>query len=224
MTITLETARSLATGRGKVYDATGNKIGSIGQVYVDDETGEPNWVTVKTGLFGLSESFVPLEGARAEGVDLHVAASEEQVKAAPRVDPDGSLSSTEEERLYDYYASRDRPDAETRPTATSAADERREQGYPSDRAAEAEQEAQSDRAAEAEQYAGTGERAGEQARSAEDQGDVTLGGRRLRLRKYVVTDEATVTVPVQREEIRLEPETDDSGTSDNPGAADRGER
>ena len=42
------------------YDNSGEKIGRIGQVYVDEESGEAGWVTVSTGLFGLSESFAPL--------------------------------------------------------------------------------------------------------------------------------------------------------------------
>lgn len=52
---------------GNVLTNDGDKIGSIGQVYADDENGQPTWVTAKTGLFGMSESFVPLEGARVEG-------------------------------------------------------------------------------------------------------------------------------------------------------------
>ena len=45
------------------YDRDGDKIGKIGQVYYDDETGQPTWVTVNTGLFGTNETFVPLQGA-----------------------------------------------------------------------------------------------------------------------------------------------------------------
>src|SRR5687768_18524601 len=52
---------------GNVLSADGDKIGSVGQVYADDADGQPTWVTVKTGLFGTSESFVPLQGARLEG-------------------------------------------------------------------------------------------------------------------------------------------------------------
>lgn len=42
------------------YDSNGEKIGTIGQVYVDDRLGTPEWVTVKTGMFGTKETFVPL--------------------------------------------------------------------------------------------------------------------------------------------------------------------
>lgn len=88
---------------GNVLTNDGDKIGSIGQVYADDENGQPTWVTAKTGLFGMSESFVPLEGARVEGGDILVPYTKEQVKDAPRVDTDGRLEPDEEDRLYAHY-------------------------------------------------------------------------------------------------------------------------
>ncbi|MGW1467180.1 PRC and DUF2382 domain-containing protein [Streptomyces sp. NPDC002308] len=86
-----------------VYDNGGEKVGSVGRVYVDDDTGKPDWVTVKTGMFGMKESFVPLAGARRVGADLHVAHPKESVKDAPRVDADAHLSVAEEEELYRHY-------------------------------------------------------------------------------------------------------------------------
>ncbi|MFI1934665.1 PRC and DUF2382 domain-containing protein [Streptomyces sp. NPDC020330] len=86
-----------------VYDNDGEKVGSVGRVYVDDDTGKPDWVTVKTGLFGMKESFVPLAGARRVGSDLHVAHPKDSVKDAPRVDADAHLSVAEEEELYRHY-------------------------------------------------------------------------------------------------------------------------
>ncbi|MEU5371982.1 PRC and DUF2382 domain-containing protein [Streptomyces sp. NPDC005951] len=86
-----------------VYDNDGEKVGSVGRVYVDDDTGKPDWVTVKTGMFGMKESFVPLAGARRVGSDLHVAHPKESVKDAPRVDADAHLSVAEEEELYRHY-------------------------------------------------------------------------------------------------------------------------
>ncbi|WP_411082825.1 PRC and DUF2382 domain-containing protein [Streptomyces sp. cmx-18-6] len=86
-----------------VYDNEGEKVGSVGRVYVDDDTGKPDWVTVKTGMFGMKESFVPLAGARRVGSDLHVAHSKDTVKEAPRVDADAHLSVAEEEELYRHY-------------------------------------------------------------------------------------------------------------------------
>ena len=56
-------------------DLEGNKVGKIGQVYVDDRTGEPLWLTVATGLFGTRESFAPVSGARIDGDDVRLAVS-----------------------------------------------------------------------------------------------------------------------------------------------------
>src|SRR5918993_4450451 len=98
-----ENIDTLLNAGGNVLSADGDKIGSIGQVYADDETGQPSFVTVKTGLFGTSESFVPLEGARTEGNDIVVPYGKDQVKDAPRVAEDGHLGPAEEDRLYTYY-------------------------------------------------------------------------------------------------------------------------
>ncbi|MEL5956904.1 PRC and DUF2382 domain-containing protein [Streptomyces sp. CLV115] len=86
-----------------VYDTDGEKVGSVGRVYVDDNTGRPDWITVKTGLFGMKESFVPLAGARRVGSDLHISHPKERVKDAPRVDAGAHLSVVEEEELYKHY-------------------------------------------------------------------------------------------------------------------------
>ena len=94
---------SLATSGGNVVGADGQKIGSIGQVYVDDSTGEPSFVTVKTGLFGTAESFVPLQDATVTGGDIRVEYSKDEVKDAPRVDPDERITPAEEQRLYAHY-------------------------------------------------------------------------------------------------------------------------
>lgn len=66
-----------------VYDSDGEKVGTVGRVYVDDDTGKPDWITVKTGMFGMKESFVPLAGARRVGSDLHVSHPKDRVKDAP---------------------------------------------------------------------------------------------------------------------------------------------
>jgi uncharacterized protein (TIGR02271 family) len=86
-----------------VYDESGQKIGSASEVYLDDETGQPEWVTVRTGLFGTKESFVPIHDADLtdDGVRVHV--SKDRVKDAPRIDTDGHLSPNEEQELYSYY-------------------------------------------------------------------------------------------------------------------------
>ena len=96
MALTTEQLGSVANGN--VIDTDGDKIGGVGQIYLDDSTGQPNWVTVKTGLFGASESFAPLSGASVSGSDIVVTSDKATVKDAPRVDADGHLSPDEEPR------------------------------------------------------------------------------------------------------------------------------
>ncbi|WP_222264578.1 DUF2382 domain-containing protein [Modestobacter marinus] len=86
-----------------VYDADGDKIGTASEVYLDDQSGNPEWVTVKTGLFGTKQSFVPIRDADLTGDGLRVPVSKAQVKDAPKIDTDGHLSPDEEQELYRYY-------------------------------------------------------------------------------------------------------------------------
>src|SRR5687767_12630139 len=86
-----------------VYDESGEKIGSAAEVYLDDETGQPEWVTVRTGLFGTKESFVPIRNADLTNDGVRVPVSKSQVKDAPKIDTDGHLSPQEEQELYRYY-------------------------------------------------------------------------------------------------------------------------
>jgi sporulation protein YlmC with PRC-barrel domain len=86
-----------------VRDNAGEKIGKVGQVYLDDTTGQPEWVTVRTGLFGTKESFVPLAAARVEGDELVVDIAKDRVSDAPKIDEDGHLSEEQENELYEYY-------------------------------------------------------------------------------------------------------------------------
>jgi hypothetical protein len=87
----------------RVVGADGQTIGTVGQFYVDPYNGEPLWATVRTGLFGTAESFVPLHNAIAEGDGVRVAYAQEVVKDAPRVHTDGALNEDEESELYRYY-------------------------------------------------------------------------------------------------------------------------
>lgn len=98
-----ETIESLLAKGCNVVGPGGEKIGSMDRIYADDDTGEPTWAIVKTGLFGASESFVPVEGARTEGGDLMVSYTKEQVQDAPQVEVDGHITPEEEEQLYSYY-------------------------------------------------------------------------------------------------------------------------
>lgn len=88
----------------EIYDQEGNKIGKVGNVYVDDSTHQPEWVTVRTGMFGTRESFVPLQGASAAENRIDVGVSKDKIREAPRIEAEeGHLSDTEGRDLYTYY-------------------------------------------------------------------------------------------------------------------------
>ena len=86
-----------------VFGADRAKIGTISQIYVDDDTRLPEWVTVQTGLFATQETFVPIEQARFDGEGLHVPYDEAVVKDAPRFEAEGHLSEEQEAELCRHY-------------------------------------------------------------------------------------------------------------------------
>jgi stress response protein YsnF len=86
-----------------VYDTDGDKIGSVGQVYLDSQSGDPEWVSVKTGLFGTKETFVPLQRASVTDDRVTVDYAKSLVKDAPQIDADGPLSYADEDTLYQHY-------------------------------------------------------------------------------------------------------------------------
>ncbi|GAB3837911.1 DUF2382 domain-containing protein [Kribbella italica] len=101
----MSTAQELERTIGQdVYDVEGQKVGTAANLYASDQSGEPEWVTVKTGLFGSKESFVPLAGAHAEQDGLHVGQRKDLIKDAPRIDDQGHLSEAEASELYRHYS------------------------------------------------------------------------------------------------------------------------
>jgi Domain of unknown function (DUF2382)/PRC-barrel domain len=100
-TPSIETVRGW---RGRVMvDRDHHKIGEVVDIYLDNETDRPEWAVVRTGLFGLRSSFVPLAEAREVGDQLQVPHQRLQVKQAPNIEPDGQLSAAEEAELYRHY-------------------------------------------------------------------------------------------------------------------------
>jgi uncharacterized protein (TIGR02271 family) len=196
-----------------VYDESGEKIGSAAEVYLDDETGQPEWVTVRTGLFGTKESFVPIRDADLTDDGLRVPVSKARVKDAPKVDADGHLSPQEEEELYRYYGrgggtSRTTTDTLTTDTTTTdttttgvagtgvTGTDTRGAGYDDDT-----------RGAVGRDTSGpTTDNAMTRSEERLNVGTRSQEAGRARLRKYVVTENVTETVPVSREEVRVERE------------------
>jgi uncharacterized protein (TIGR02271 family) len=211
-----------------VVDRSGNKVGKAGQVYLDDRTGQPVWVTVKTGMFGNKDSFAPLSGATTKGDDVALAVDKDKVKDAPKIDDDGHLDDGQQDALYDYYA--DSLGGQSQPAGSqNAADPSLNVGGGT--------------------TGGTGGTSGGTGGTTGGMDGGTVGGPghdtsgpntddamtrseervnvgteqvtagRAKLRKYVVTENVTQTVPVSHEEVRIEREPI---TDANVGAATDG--
>src|SRR5215204_590442 len=101
MPISRDQLNDLVAANGNVVNTDGQKIGGIGTIYLDDRTGEPEWVTVKTGLFGASQSFVPLREADVVGNDNDDDYDKNVENDARRGDAGGDITD-EEQRLYDH--------------------------------------------------------------------------------------------------------------------------
>lgn len=206
-----------------LIDRDGEKIGKIDQLYYDDQAGRPEWATVHTGLFGTKSHFVPLAGASPEGEQVRVNVTSQQVKDAPSVDPDGELSQQEESRLFEHYGvpytDSGTVTAEGSPgdahgsvegVATAGRERRADEDY--GRGLEG---ASREDAAGAEGRDTSGPTTDDAMTRSEEELRVGTAQRergRVRLRKYVITEQVTHTVPVQREEVRLErePVTDEN--------------
>ena len=163
-----------------MVDRDGSRIGPIDAIYLDDQSGQPEWALVNTGLFGTKASFVPLAQATQTGNDVGVPYDKQLVKDAPRVDPDGHLSEAEERQLWRHYGLD--YDRTTRRPATSRDTVGRDSSGPTTDEAMTR--------SEEELRVGTTQR---------ERG-------RVRLRKYVTTEQVQQTVPVQREQARVERE------------------
>jgi uncharacterized protein (TIGR02271 family) len=180
-----------------MYATDGNKIGKVTDVYIDSDTKVAEWALVDTGFFGTKESFVPLAEARMDGDDLRVPYSKDQVKDAPNAEPDGELSQDEESRLYDHYGL----------TYTEG---------PSDSGLPAEATGQAP--AEPAPVAAPAQPVGRDTSGPTTDDAMTVSEERMnvdvvrrpsesvRLRKHVVTEMQTVTVPVTKERVKLERE------------------
>ena len=165
--------------RGRnVVDQEGAKVGRLEEIYIDQHTGRLEWLLINTGLFGTKSSFAPLAGARLDGEDVRIGYSKQEVKDAPSVDADRELSPEEEARLYAHYKL---DYSDSRSTTGPRRGERDVSGPATDDAMTRSEE---------ELRVGTAKR---------ERG-------RARLKKYVVTEDVSQTVPVQREEVRVERE------------------
>lgn len=173
----------------------GDKIGSIGHVYLSDTTNEPDWVTVNTGLFGMKENFVPLLGSRLDGDDnLVLPFGKDVVKDAPHVDDASHLDIDEQQSLYAYYQQHQGAGG-FQQSAGAQYDTTRTEDFDDTRGTEG--------------YDTSGPRTDDAMTRSEEHlnvGTEQVEAGRARLRKYVVTEQQTVSVPVSHEEVVVERE------------------
>ena len=190
----MQTAHDLHNWPGEtLYDGEGSKIGEIVEIYADRGTGEPAWLAVKTGLFGSNVSFVPLrEAARSED-GIRVPYDKGHVKDSPNVPADAEVSPEEERRLWEHYS-------------LEFGDFDYDRDYATGTVGHDTSGPNTDQA---------------MTRSEEELrvGTTPVETGRARLRKYVTTEHVQASVPVQREEVRIEREPI---TEANVGAATDG--
>jgi stress response protein YsnF len=189
-----------------VVDRDGDKIGSLKELYLDQDD-RPAWGAVDTGLFGLRQTFVPLVDARPVDGGIQVPFAKEHVKDAPNIDPDEQLSSDEERRLYRHYELPAPDDSDDEGRAAEAG-----RGETADDPVAADQGEPDARARGGD--AGTGDDPPDAMTRSEE--ELVVGTRRrvrgkARLKKYVVTEHVQRTIPVQREEVRVEYEPAEGG-------------
>jgi uncharacterized protein YrrD len=96
---------SVAEWHGKMLvDRDGEKLGKLQDIYVDVETDEPQFATVKEGFLDRHLTFVPLTGITIGPDDLQVTATKEQVRTAPEIEMHGEeLSQANESTLYHHF-------------------------------------------------------------------------------------------------------------------------
>jgi uncharacterized protein (TIGR02271 family) len=201
-------------------DVDGEKVGKVGQIYLDDTTGQPAWVTVSTGMFGMRESLAPLYNAQPRNGELQLAVTKQLIKDAPNVDTDEHLSEADTHTLYQHYAGylgsagedgygtgTDGADAGYTDTVRTDAGTAGTAGY-----GDADVTGARDR----DTSGGVTDDAMTRSEERLRVGTENVAAGRARLRKYVVTENVTQTVPVSHEEVRVEREPI---TEANAGAA-----
>jgi uncharacterized protein (TIGR02271 family) len=196
----IETVQSWQ-GRTMV-DPAGDKLGTIDAIYLDDETGQPEWATVTSGLFTAKTAFVPLAQAQDTGDSVQVPYDKDQVKNAPTMEADGQLSQDDEAELYRHYGLdySEHRSGSGLPAGTGQAID------PHDRDRDGVSDDVQDTAVGRDTSGPTTDDAMTRSEEELQVGTQTRERGRARLRKYVTTETQQVTVPVQREEVRVERE------------------
>ena len=192
------------------YDVNGDKVGSVQDVYVNDTTGQPDFITVNHGLFGTGSSIVPLRGHSLRNGELHLAFPKDRIEDAPDLDDNGHLTTNDQDALYRHYALTEVQDVTTYETGAPAdgavdAGTAGAAGVGAAAGLGAADAGYADCVAGAADAGVAGTDSDELIRS-EEQLNVSkdrVESGEVHLRKYVVTETETVEVPVEREEVRI---------------------
>jgi len=117
----------------QVYDRENAKVGTADHIYLDRDTGLPAWLTIRTGLFGSKETFVPAEAAELRGSEVVVPFTKDEIKNAPNLSiaVGEELQPAEEAVVYEFYGiqptAMNAPGPQTQETATDDAMTRSEE-------------------------------------------------------------------------------------------------
>jgi len=165
----------------QVLDSQGAKVGKVSTVFLDVENGKPEWAAVKTGMFGSHETLVPLVDASSTGDGLTVPYPKDMIKSAPHYDPDAELSNQQEADLFSHYGVPYSGQTVTADTGAGVPASAPVQGGGRDSSPASTDDAMT--------------------RSEErlSVGTQQVEAGRARLRKHIVTETVTQTVPVSHE-------------------------
>jgi len=87
-----------------LVDCEGEKIGKLRDVYVDSESGEPRFASVRGGFVNRRLTFVPLRGIQAGPEDLRLIVTKAEIASLPEIDMyDDELSQEDAEVLYCHF-------------------------------------------------------------------------------------------------------------------------
>ena len=174
----------------QVIDSDGSKVGKVETIFLDVETSRPEWAAVKTGMFGSKTTLVPLVNASATGDELRVPYTKDAIKSAPHHDPDVELSNSDEAELFTHYGIAFSGETVTADTGrlSENSTERGTQPVGHDTSGPNTDDAMT--RSEERLHVGTRQ--------------VETG--KARLRKYIVSQTVTQTVPVSHEEVVIERE------------------
>jgi hypothetical protein len=87
-------------------DGDHHRVGTIEEVYYDEQSDEPIWMVVKTGWRGTGRAFVPAASTTHDSAGIVTIYPKHQIEEAPRIDAVDELPEAELRSLYSHYGLR----------------------------------------------------------------------------------------------------------------------